>query len=135
MTCPLRIDAPPTSSHPDAAFERAVDIVQRSRKPGALDGTWKGTMLIEWERVPVEIVDRRLRIADLKIETKPLPRSAHVNTTANATKFDIRIGDGVAFGTITTAEGLAFPMILERLRPGGPEPREARASAGADTLR
>jgi len=131
----VEIDAPPTSAHPDAAYERVVDIIQRSRKPGTLDGTWKGTMLIEWERVPVEIVDRRLRIADLKIETKPIPRSAHVNTTANAMKFDIRIGDGVAFGTVTTAEGLVFPMIVDRLRPGGPEPREARAREDADTLR
>lgn len=131
----VEIDAPPTSAHPDAAYERVVDIVQRSQKLGTLDGTWKGTMLIEWERVPVETVDRRLRIADLKIQTGRLPRSAHFNTTENATKIDIRVGDSVAFGTVTTAEGLVFPMVLERLRPGGPEPREARVSEGADTLR
>jgi hypothetical protein len=112
----VEIDAPPTFSHPDATFERVTDIVRHSRKAGTLDGTWKGTMIIEWERVPVEIVDRRLRIADLKVETDALPRSAHIKTTANAMKIDIRVGDGVAFGTVTTAEGLVFPMILTQLR-------------------
>src|SRR3954451_974455 len=126
----VEIDAPPTSSHPNAALERVVGIVRRSRKSGTLDGTWKGTMIIGWERVPVEIVDRRLRIADLKIETE-LARSPHVIATVNATKIDIRVHDGVAFGTVTTAEGLAFPMIL--LRPVDPALREARASEGADT--
>jgi len=131
----VEIDAPPTSAHPDAAYERVTDIVRRSRKPGTLDGTWKGTMIIEWERVPTEIVERRLRIADLKIQTEPLPRSAHVNTTANSMKIDIRVGDGVAFGTVTTAEGLVFPMILEQLRPGDPAPRAERAREGVGTLR
>lgn len=131
----VEIDAPPTSAHPDAAYERAADIVRRARKPGTLTGTWKGTLLIEWERVPVEVIDRRLGIADLKIETAALPQSAHVNTTANAMTIDIRVGDGVAFGTVTTAEGLVFSMILEQLKPGDPAPRAERANEGADTLR
>jgi hypothetical protein len=112
----VEIDAPPESAHPDAAYERVVDIVRRSRKPGTLIGTWKGTIILDWERAPVGIAGRRLRIADFSVETVPLPRSAHVNTTANAMKIDIRTGDGIAFGTVTTAEGLVFPMILERLR-------------------
>src|SRR4051812_18696988 len=109
----VEIDAPPTSSHPDAAYETVVDIVRRSRKAGTLDGSWKGTMIIEWQRVAVEVIDRRLRIADLKIETE-LARSPHVIATVNATKIDVRVHDGVAFGMVTTAEGLAFPMILTR---------------------
>ena len=107
----VEIDVPPTSTHPDAAFERVGDIVRRSGKSGTLNGTWKGTMIIDWQRVPVEVIDARLRIADLKIDTE-FPRSPHVSTTANAMKIDIRVHDGVAFGTITTSEGLAFPMIL-----------------------
>jgi hypothetical protein len=130
----VEMDAPPTSAHPDAAYERVADVVRRSRNPRTLDGTWKGTLIIDWQRVPVEIADRRLRILDLKIETT-LPRSGHINTTANAMKIDIRVGDGVAFGTVTTAEGLAFPMVLEQLRPTGPEPRAEHTREGADGLR
>ena len=131
----VEIEAPPTFSHPDAAFEKVVEIIHRSRNAGTLDGSWKGTLIIDWQRVPVEIAARRLRIPDLKVETEPLPRSAHIKTTANAMKIDIRVADGVAFGTVTTSEGLVFPMILEQLRPAGPAPREAPASEGADTLR
>jgi len=129
----VEIDARSTSAHPDAAYERVADIVRRSRKAGTLDGSWKGTMIIEWERVPVQIAARRLTIADLKIATEELPRSARVKTTANGTKIDIRVGDGVAFGTVTTAEGLMFPMVL--IRSGDHEPRAARANEGAGRLR
>jgi len=110
----VEIDAPPSSSHPDAAFERAVDIVRRSRRTGTVDGMWKGTMIIDWQRAPVEIADRRLRIADLKLVSEPLARTPHVQARVDAIAIDLRIGEGVAFGTVTTAEGLVFPMILER---------------------
>ena len=130
----VEIDAPPASAHPDAAYERVVEIVRRSRKPGALAGTWKGTMIMDWERVPVEIIDRRLRIADLKIEAE-LPRISHVHTIVSGMSVDIRVGDGVAFGTVSTAEGLIFPMILEQLRRAGPASRAVRAGEGADRPR
>src|SRR3954447_1908384 len=102
----VEIDAPPTSIHPDAAFERVAEIVRRSRKSGTLHGNWKGTMIIDWQRVPVEVIDGRLHITDLQIDTK-LAASPHIITTANAMKIDIRVLDGVAFGMVTTAEGLA----------------------------
>jgi hypothetical protein len=130
----VEIAAPPTSSHPDAAFEKVTDIVRRSHKTGTLDGTWKGTMIIDWERVPIEITDRRLRIADLKMVTEPLATS-HVHTRVNAMTVDLRVGDGVAIGSVTTPEGLVFPMILQALRPAGSALRSERAPEAADTLR
>jgi hypothetical protein len=129
----VEIDAPPTSSHADAAFEKVADIVRRSRKPGTLAGAWTGTMIIDWQRVPVEIADRKLRIPDLKMVSEPLAQTSHVHTTVNGMVIDLRVGDGVAFGSITTAEGLVFPMIL--LKPTGSALHSERAREGAGTLR
>jgi len=129
----VEIEAPPTSTHPDAAFEKVADIVRRSRKAGTLDGAWNGTMIIDWERVPVEITDRRLRIADLKMVSEPLAQASHVHTTANGMAIDLNVGDGVTFGTVTTAEGLVFPMIA--LKQAGSTLSPERANEGVDTLR
>ena len=130
----VEIDAPPTSSHPDAAFEKVTDIVRRTRTSGSLDGSWKGTMIIEWQRVPVEIADRRLHIADLKTVSEPLAR-AHVHMTVNVMTVDLRVGDGVAFWSATSPEGLVFPMILQVLRPAGSALYSERGREGAGTLR
>jgi hypothetical protein len=129
----VEIEAPPTSAHPDPAFEKVTDIVQRSRKTGTLDGAWKGTMIIDWQRAPVEITDRRLRIADLKMVSEPLARTSRIHTKVSGMTVDLRVGDGVATGTVTTAEGLVFPMIL--LRPAGPALHSAPAREGGGTLR
>jgi hypothetical protein len=110
----VEIEAPPSSSHPDAAFESVVDLVRRSRNASTLDGTWNGTMIIDWQRVPVEVTDRKLRIDDLKMTTEPLARTSHIHTTVNAMTIDLRLGDGVAFGSVTTADDLVWPMILTR---------------------
>jgi hypothetical protein len=110
----VEIDAPPTSSHPDAAFEKVMDVVRRTRNAGSLDGAWKGTMIIDWQRVPLEITDRRLHIPDLKMVSELLPRLSHIHTIVNAMTVDLQVGDGVGFGTVATADGLVFPMILTR---------------------
>lgn len=114
----VEIEAPPTSSHPDAALDRVIDVVRRSRRHGTLDGRWSGMIIAEWQRIPIALVDGRLRIADLSAVSEPLSQSPHVRTTLKSANglltLDLRVGDGVIFGTLTTTDGLVFPLFLQQ---------------------
>lgn len=96
-----QIAAPP-SFEGDAAREAALDLYG---KPATLEGKWRGTVKIAWQRADFQLVDGKVTSQALKIQNVPLAESPY--------KFDLQAGSKRLIGTMT-AEGNEFLVVAER---------------------
>jgi hypothetical protein len=112
------IIAPPTSTHPDAAREAVLAAIRASHRTGTVAGEWHGSVVADWQRLAVSIKDGRIEAPDLKLKSDPIPSGRRVRVIAPSAEgkitFDLEVGDGVIFGSLTGPEGFSYPLVLQR---------------------
>lgn len=103
---PPHVLVPPTPTG-DPAREVALDFYGQ---PATLDGSWKGTIAITYQRADFALVDGKVTSKALKIENVPLEEARY--------KFSLRPGTRRLTG-IMFAEGKEFLVVAERMPVSG----------------
>lgn len=101
---PPHVSVPPTPTG-DPARAVALDFYG---PPGTLDGSWKGTVTISYQRADFALVDGKVTSKALKIENVPLEKTRY--------RFALRPGTKRLTG-IMFAEGKEFMVVAERQEP------------------
>jgi hypothetical protein len=100
------IVAPPLSadivSGRDNGFEAVRAFVQKLKTRGTTSGTWKGTVRLDFQYLPLQITNGRVICKEIDLD-EPI----------DSKTFDLRIGDGVLTGTMK-AEGREFLVFATR---------------------
>lgn len=101
---PPHISVPPTPTG-DPARAVALDFYGA---PATLDGSWKGTITITYQRADFALVDGNVTSKALKIDNVPVEKTPY--------KFSLRAGTKRLTGTML-AEGKEFMVVAERQAP------------------